>query len=105
MKTLWTLNMERNPLRRSPMKARRIRWQAGLIVAFGLCQLATIREQASGSEIKITLERADGMYQLGEEATFHISVDGADEKECIACLSNDGYKVIYQGPVKLAGGK
>ena len=87
------------------MKACRIRWQAGLIVALALCHLANIREQAAGSEIKITVDRADGMYQLGEEATFHISVDGADEKDCVVCLSNDGYKVIYQGPIKLQDGK
>ena len=60
------------------MKTGKIRWLVGSMVALALGHPASIGDPGAGPEIKIMVDRADGMYQLGEEATFHVSVDGAD---------------------------
>ena len=87
------------------MKTGKIRWLVGSMVALALGHPASIGDPGAVPEIRIVVDRSDGMYQLGDEATFYVSVDGAAEEDWVACLSNDGHKVIYEGPVKLPGGK
>ena len=75
----------------------------GLLLTVQLPDRATGRVARRPPEISIVLNRPDATVRVGEEVAFHITVAGAGDQEFTLCLSNDGYKVIYQGPLKLVG--
>ena len=53
---------------------------------------------------RIALDREDGTYAPGEEATFAIHMKETSDEVQI-CLSNDGYKIHLQHPLQLRHGK
>ena len=54
--------------------------------------------------VRIALDRQDGIYAAGEEATFTIYIE-TELEEADLCLSNDGYKVLVQHPLSLHPGE
>jgi hypothetical protein len=97
-------NMDGNRTLEFGMGASYTRWVAVLVLV-ALWHLASLPSRGLAAEIRVEVDRADGTYRLGEEATFRVSVDREVGQECVVCLSNDGYKVIHEGPVALVDGK
>jgi cephalosporin-C deacetylase-like acetyl esterase len=76
---------------------------AGLALALLLASMQTaVAQQKDAPRLKVTCERADAIYRVGETASFRI--EALDDVEYTCVVSNDGFKTLSKGDGKLSKG-
>src|SRR4051812_7069480 len=76
---------------------------ATLVLAILCASLPTaIAQQKGAPPLKVTCDRADAIYRVGDTATFNI--EALEDVEFTYVVSKDGFKTVNKGTGKLSKG-
>src|SRR5262249_9311468 len=78
-------------------------WACGLALMFAVAPAAATPPGGKGTGLRVSCDRETALYSVGEKATFLIR--SSDDGEATYRVSNDGFKTLAQGKMKLAKGK
>ena len=78
-------------------------WACGLALMFAVAPAAARAQGGKGTALRVSCDRETALYAVGEKATFLIR--STDDGEATYRVSNDGFKTLAQGKMKLAKGK